>query len=189
MTTDAIAIAKELLADDSFKSAGTIDSLMTDVSGIYAIAVTDVRTLPAPFDTLAMERGHSVLYIGKAQNFQRRFLEEELRGRRNGTFFRSLGALLGYRPVQGSLFGRKNQSNYRFTHEDRASIIDWINANLVVSFLAVKQHLKPLEGELIKGRLPLLNLEGNPVKLPELEALRRECRVIASTPQAESAVS
>lgn len=183
VTPDAIAIAEGLLADDSFQSARRIDPLVPDASGIYAIAVTDVRALPAPFDTLATERGHSLIYIGKAQNLRSRFLEEELRGRRNGMFFRSLGALLGYRPLQGSLFERKNQRNYRFTHEDTASIGKWINANLVVSFVGVEQVLKPLEVELIKGRLPLLNLDDNSVKLPELEALRRACRVIASTPQ------
>ncbi len=41
-------------------------------------------------------------------------LGNELRARGHGTFFRSLGAVLGYLPPKGSLKGKSNQNNYTF---------------------------------------------------------------------------
>ena len=99
------------------------------------------------------------------------------------TFFRSIGAVLGYHPGFGSLIGLSNQDNYRFLHSDNKEIIEWINQNLLVGYLklpdASMQQIKDLETFVIKKYRPVCNIACNPEPLRWLEEKRAECRRIA----------
>jgi hypothetical protein len=149
--------------------------------GLYAIFVDSAASLPPPFGALLAGRDTTVIYLGKAgDSLQKRLCKEELRHRRKATFFRSLGAVLGYHPPPGSLIGQKNQRNYSFSPADTAAIIAWIDAHLAVRWVALpKAETEAYERLLIPQLRPLLNIKDNPARLPELLALRVECRRIA----------
>lgn len=180
-TTPAFA---QLLAVEHFRPAGEIDADVPPLPGLYAIRVRDRAALPPEFAAHSLERGHDLIYIGVAsKSLRRRFLGQELRARGHGTFFRSIGAVLGYRPVRGNLIGRANPRNFTFATHDELNIIEWINENLLVNWIeypALQQ--KTAEGSLIRQHLPLLNLAGNPAALVELSRLRAECVHIANDP-------
>ena len=167
-----------------FQSAGLIDDQVPDRFGLYAIRTRDLAALPDPYRAIAEERCSDLTYLGEAtgQTLRRRFLRNELRGHGHGTFFRSLGAVLGYRPPAGSLLGKANQRNYRFSLADATAILEWINANLDVSWIAFDEGVHNAEVALIQKHKPLLNLRDNPGALPELSALRALCCQIAVTP-------
>ena len=67
--------------------------------------------MPTPFGDLLVVRDMILIYLGKAgNNLRKRLGEKELCHKRSATFFRSLGAVLGYRPPTGSLTGAKKGS-------------------------------------------------------------------------------
>lgn len=141
----------------------------------------DTSALPEPFKTHSEKRGHDLIYLGIAtESLRCRFRDQELRARGHGTFFRSVGAVLGYRPPAGSLAGKSNTRNYRFAPTDAQAIIGWINANLLVNWVEFSGAHAAEESALIGKHLPLLNLQRNPAALPELSALRAECVRIAN---------
>ncbi len=157
--------------------------MVPDEFGVYAIRLRGGATLPEPFQPLLDGRDTHLIYIGQAekQTLHKRLLGNELRARGNGTFIRSIGAVLGYRPPFGSLAGRARIQNYRFAFAERAAIVEWVNANLEVSWAVLPQlEVHGVEVALIREHTPLLNLQDNPRALPELKALRAECRSIAS---------
>lgn len=171
------------LDEGSFRPAGEIDAVVPDAFGVYAIRLSRAGELPKPFQTLLDERTTRLIYIGQAedQTLLKRLLGNELRARGNGTFIRSIGAVLGYRPPFGSLAGRVRIQNYRFAPTDRVAIVEWINANLEVSWNALPQtEVHSVELALIREYTPLLNLQHNPRALPMLAALRAECRAMAA---------
>lgn len=172
-----------LLQDGSFLSAGEIDAIVPAEFGVYAIRLRSGATLPEPFRSLLEGRATRLIYIGQAekQTLLRRLLGNELRARGNGTFVRSIGAVLGFRPPYGSMAGRVRVQNYRFAPTDRAAIVEWINANLEVSWTTHPQlEVHDVEVTQIREQTPLLNLQDNPRALPELKALRAECRMVAA---------
>lgn len=116
----------DLLAEHSFNSAGIIDIAVPDDFGVYAIRLATIAELPQPFQSLLDQRDTRLVYIGQAekQTLLKRLLGNELRARGNGTFIRSIGAVLGYRPPFGSLAGRTRVQNYRFSPVDRIAIVD-----------------------------------------------------------------
>lgn len=125
--------------------------------------------------------GHDILYIGIAsENLYNRFLNQELRAKGHGTFFRSMGAVLGYKPPKGSLIEKRNKKNYKFSKTDELKIIGWINENLMVNWVESAGDLDSLETSLIVKYLPLLNLSKNPAALQILSYLRKECVEIAN---------
>ena len=71
-------------------------------------------------------------------------------------------------------------------HRERSSpvtlIVEWINANLDVSWVAFDEGVHNAEVALIQKHKPLLNLRDNPGALLELSALRALCCQIAVTP-------
>lgn len=97
----------------------------------------------------------------------------------HGSFFRSIGAVLGFVPQKGSLKDKKNQHNYTFSLKDENSIISWINKNLLVNWVTMDQNLNCIENELIMEHFPLLNIAGNPRAMQELTDLRNNCKKIA----------
>jgi hypothetical protein len=172
-----------LFNERSFRSAGEIDADVPDDFGVYAIRLRTEAELPEPFQGLFEVRSTRLIYIGQAakQTLLKRLLGNELRARGNGTFIRSIGAVLGYRPPFGSLAGRARIQNYRFAPADRVAIVDWTNANLEVSWAVLPQtEVHGVEVALIHEYTPLLNIQDNPRSLLELSALRAECRAIAA---------
>lgn len=178
--SDASEVEVALLADDAFRAAGRVDALVPDAPGLYAIRVTGFDVLPSPFREEARRRGDRLIYIGEAKvSLRRRLLGQELRARGHGTFFRSLGAVLGFRPASGSLIGKANPRNFVFTPVDEQAIIDWINRHLEVSWVPFEGDIHAAESALLRAHAPLLNLTGNRRAMPELSALRAACVRVA----------
>ncbi len=175
------SLVVKLLDIENFCSAGNIDQIVPGQPGIYAIRIKNIDNLPDTFSEALNKRGHNLIYIGIAsKSLKERMLGNELRARGHGTLFRSLGAVLDYRPLKGSLKGKRNKKNYTFSGEDKEGIITWINRNLLVNWMCMDNGLRELEKCLIVSQEPLLNIRDNRCKLPELEELRKKCRVIAA---------
>ncbi|WP_058302156.1 GIY-YIG nuclease family protein [Gorillibacterium timonense] len=144
--------------------------------GVYCIAISDVNLLTDPFRTELITRNHKILYVGQASNsLLERLVHQDLRHKSPASFFRSIGAVIGYRPVKGF------SKNYKFSVEDTMKIINWINVNLFVSWHIVdKELLDVTERALINDLKPIMNIKDNPYKLKELQDLRKQCRQFAS---------
>src|SRR5690606_32117770 len=150
-------------------------------AGLYCIRIADINNLPNPFNTFLADRKHNIIYIGIAtESLNRRFLNQELRANGHGTFFRSLGAVLGHRPPKGSLTTKKNKRNYKFASADEQKIIKWINDNLKVNWVDFSGDFEKIETQLINKYRPLINLAKNPSALQLLSDLRKECVQIAN---------
>ena len=150
--------------------------------GYYAIFIDDPYALPVPFQNLLVQRRTKVIYIGIAtRSLYKRLVEQDLLHQHPSTFFRGLGAILGYRPPIGSLVGKANRNNYRFNVIDTAAIRTWIREHMSVSWAEANPALEEFERLLIRKYSPIINTHDNPAPLPELADLRQECRIIAST--------
>ena len=174
-------IKKKLVTDAFFKEAKLIDNEVPDEPGFYCIMVKNPNKLPEPFASILIERNSNIIYTGLAsKSLRSRFLGQELRGKSHGTFFRSLGAVLGYQPLAGSLRNKKNKQNFKFKKDDEIEIINWINHELLVNWLTCSSELYDLETLLIETYTPILNLAKNRNKMPELSRLRKKCVEIAN---------
>lgn len=172
---------KILMNEKNFKSARTIDNSVPDFPGLYCIRIKEPKKLPTPFSTELENRNHNIVYVGIAsQSLYKRMLNQELRANGHGTFFRSLGAILGYRPPQGSLTDKKNKRNYKFNSSDERKIIDWINENLNINWVKFENDFETIENELILKYKPILNISKNPYSILRLSELRKECVEIAN---------
>ena len=157
---------------------GTARCDAPDGPGLYSIFVVSPEALPAPYSDELVVRSTRLLYVGKAsRSLKRRLLEEDLLGKRNSTFFRAIGAILGHRPPRGSLRGKSNQNNYRFRTNDRRMIVEWINCHVRVRWR--ESERVDLEPRLIMKLQPILNTQYNPRPSQHLARLRQECREIA----------
>lgn len=166
----------EWLCEKNFKRASVIDNIVPNSSGIYCIRVKEYSVLPTPFDKILEEKNHSIIYIGIAtQSLNDRLLNNELRAKGHGTFFRSIGAVLGYLPVEGSLSNKVNKINYKFSLEIQNRIIAWINNNLLVNWIELEENLNQIESSLIQQYCPLLNIKHNPIVNKEFADLRKKC--------------
>lgn len=173
-------LEKELMNPAKQRSVGEIDHEVPNEPGMYCIRITNPDKLPKPFARIIRERGHNIIYIGIAsRSLKRRLLGQELRARGHGTFFRSMGALLGYLPPAGSLVGKGNQRNYKFSASDNAKIIDWMNKHLTVHWMPCTSGMEMAETQLIGKYLPLINISKNPSALAELSLLRKKCVDVA----------
>ena len=176
---DELAV-KVLMNEKNFKIASNIENKVPAKPGFYCIRIKTVKSLPSPFAEFLVERGHNILYIGIAsKSLKRRLYGQELRAKGHGTFFRSIGSVLGYRPEPVSLINKKNKRNYTFQEEDERAIIHWINDNLLVNWVTFHGPLNGIEENLIQELLPLFNVSKNPAALTELRNLTKECREIA----------
>ncbi|MDE3234503.1 MAG: hypothetical protein KGO81_01020 [Bacteroidota bacterium] len=181
LSTDYSQLDKILMNENNFKSASIIDNLVPHNAGLYCIRISDINKLPKPFSSYLADRQHNIIYIGIAtESLSRRFLNQELRANGHGTFFRSIGAVLGHRPLKGSLITKANKRNYKFSPTDEQKIIKWINDNLKVNWVDFNGDLESLETELITKYRPLINLAKNPSALQLLSDLRKECVQIAN---------
>lgn len=174
-------ISIDLLKKNNFKSIINLtDKDIPNIPGIYAIRIKNSDTLPNEFRNELKRRHESLLYIGKATtSLRKRLWEEELHTQRPATFFRSIGAILGFLPPKGSLRDRQNQSNYRFSPADNAKIIHWIEENLLVNFVVCNNAIEDIERSIINETTPLINIQNNPNPFNRLIELREKCRDIA----------
>lgn len=153
--------------------------------GIYSIFIDNANNLPEKFCSRLKHDRTRLLYVGRAtDSLFKRLIEQELRHKGKATFFRGLGAVLGYRPAFGSLHGKVNQNNYSFNAKDTAQITSWIERHLRVHwiYLPAKKVLE-IESGVIRHLSPLFNYTNNHNYFEELLALRRECRKIARLPR------
>lgn len=182
ISTDTDFSEESLMSERNFKSVVAIDSLVPNQPGFYCIRIIDSNKLPEQFNKHLFERNHNIIYIGIAsQSLLKRFLNQELRAKGHGTFFRSIGAVLGYKPEKGSLQTKSNKRNYKFKSNDEKQIINWINDNLKVNWVAFNGDFETVETNIIQKYLPLLNIAKNPMALKELSDLRAECVRIANS--------
>jgi hypothetical protein len=163
----------EWLQFDRSIAVSDAEPLLPKSPGKYAFFVEELELLPDAFASDELTRPFPrLIYIGKADaSLSTRVWYEECQHRRPGTFFRSVGAMLGFRSPKG---GR----NYEFTKEDKQLVIGWIAKNLRVAWDSdgsVGSHFDS-EQVLIRRFEPLLNLQGNPRKFAELSKLRALCR-------------
>lgn len=181
ISTDIALLEKVLMNEKNFKNASIIDNLVPNLPGLYCIRIKEPNNIPKPFSNILINRKHNILYIGIAsQSLMKRFLNQELRAKGHGTFFRSIGAILGYRPEKGSLLTKANKKNYKFKTEHESEIINWINNNLKVNWVTFQGNFESIETGIIQKHLPLLNIAKNPLPLKELSELRAECVRIAN---------
>ncbi len=175
-SVDSKELEKYLFNSDNYIDANTIDEKVPSVPGIYCIRIKNKDSIPAPFNEHLKKRNHNIIYIGIAtESLNTRFLNQELRARGHGTFFRSLGAILGFLPIKGSLKNHSNKRNYKFNKGNESTIINWINTNLVVNWIEFAGDFENMESYLIRKYLPLINLAKNPVALNEISELRAKC--------------
>ena len=155
-----------------------------DEYGLYAIFISSTDALPQVFNNELRVRSTKLLYVGRAkkQTLKVRLIEQDLSGKGNSTFFRGIGAVLGYRPKRGSLYGKINQNNYVFTEDDKLKTVNWIDTFIQVRWCKTEPSVIDVcEKYLIQNLYPLLNEKNNPRKFEPLKILRKECREIATS--------
>ena len=170
---------EEIFKDENFKSLKSLENSNLNFPGLYAIKVKDISIFPNQLLEEIESQDSAIIYIGKASRSLKKRLEEECRGKRHGTFFRGIGALMNLKPPKGSLIGKSNSNNYKFSQSDSIKIVNWMNENLLFSHLKVEKNIDFVEQNLIKHFQPILNTTHNPKKSKYLAALRKECRNVA----------
>ncbi len=182
ISNDQILLAKVLMNEQNYKLPIDADTSVPVEPGLYCLRLKTGSKLPPPFQGFLEERNHNILYIGIAsQNLRTRMLNQELRAKGHGTFFRTIGAVLGYCPEKGSLLLKANKNNYTFKKEDEVAIIQWINQNLLVYWIVFKDEPDTLETTIIEKYHPLFNLTKNPKALKEISLLRANCVRVANS--------
>lgn len=168
------------LFDGQFISVGELEPMSIPVvPGLYCIKLKKGASLPAKYGTV---RDDGIIYIGKGDSLRERLWEEELNHKRPATFFRGIGAVLDYLPPKGSLIGKSNQNNYKFSPEDTEAIKKWMRQSLLVNWIRVEQtQINDIEKALIKKYQPLMNTTHNPNPSKELAAARKRCREYAQS--------
>lgn len=158
-------------------SAADAQRCVPDSPGYYAIFVYDINILSSTLSRVLPSNG--LVYVGMAGDSLRdRLVKQELYHKGCGTFFRSLGATLGYRPQVGSISHCKKANNFRFTDEDTRKIVGWIAENLAISWLC-EVPLESEEKRVIRELRPVFNIQNNPDKCKEVIASRKDCRDLA----------
>ncbi len=170
-------VESELLYIGNFRNIRDLDIQDIPVdSGLYAIRIKDINILPKEFKYELYNRCDNLLYVGIAtKNLRKRLWQDELHAKNPATFFRSIGAMLNYLPPKGSLFGKKNGCNYKFSSEDKEKIIMWMKSSLLINFITCNDDLKTIEKLIIKKYCPIINIDHNPQPFKPLQKLRKKC--------------
>ena len=166
--------AEQKLINGKFIGVNKInDFTVPDVPGLYCIKLRNRGAVPAKFGKV---REDGIIYIGQAStSLRQRFWGQELNHHGAATFFRSIGAILGFLPPKGSLAG-KSTRNYKFSPEDTESIRNWMRKYLIVNWIPFgTDNMDVLEESLICKYRPLVNIKHNPSASSELEAARKTC--------------
>ena len=148
--------AENALIKGNFVAVNTMtDYSVQDVPGLYCIKLRKGVHLP-PESGRVREDG--IIYIGQAsKSLRKRLWKQELNQKGVATFFRSMGAILGYLPPKGSLYG-KSTHNYKFSPEDTEAIRKWMRQSLLVNWIALgNEHMNEVEEYLIGKYRPLVN--------------------------------
>lgn len=178
--SDSKLMMKVLINEKNFKAIHHGEHQIPDVPGLYCIRIKDPRALDTVFSNVLAERNHTIIYIGMAsESLIKQFLGQELRAEGHGSFFRNLGAVLGYCPEESSLLGKTNQNNYKFSSENEQDIVKWIDENLIINWISASEDLDAIKDTLIKKHLPLLNISKNPGAFNNVRVLRDRCKAIA----------
>jgi hypothetical protein len=150
-------------------------------TGLYAIFIDRPERLPSAFSAALKSAGTRMIYVGRSEAcLNERLLEQDLQHARRSTFFRGIGAVLGYQPPAGSLRDKANKNNYRFSAIDTRRIIDWLERHVTVQWVPLElRDVSRLEKVVIRELCPLLNKTHNRKSLRELGQLRAKCRRIA----------
>ncbi len=161
----------------------TAEQIVPAKSGLYSIFVDSIYSLPSNsiFKEELELRETNLLYVGEAKrSLKTRLFYQDLGGRTvDSSFFRSIGAVLGYRPERGSLAGRTHV-RYVFSKSDKKKIVDWLNACARVSWYELEPEvLDECERYLIENLVPLFNLKHNHQRFKPLLAVRQECLILA----------
>lgn len=177
------AVGKDVgqaLIKGPFVAVNTLnDNSVPAVPGLYCIKLRKGVILPAKYGKI---REDGIIYIGKADMLRERLWEEELNHQRTATFFRGIGAVLDYLPPKGSLVGKANQNNYKFSPEDTDAIKKWMRQSLLVNWVPLESaKILDTEKTLIIKYQPLMNTTYNPSKNKELAAARKRCREYAQS--------
>lgn len=170
--------AEKALIGGDFVSANSLDDYtVPGVPGLYCIKLRKGVVLPAKYGKI---REDGIIYIGQAStSLRQRFWRQELNHHGAATFFRGIGAVLGYLPPKGSLYG-KSTKNYKFSEQDTEAIREWIRQSLFVNWIPfATDNMDTVERELIQKYCPLMNTTHNPTPSPELAAARERCREYA----------
>ena len=140
--------------------------------GLYCIKLRKDVPLPAKFGSV---REDGIIYIGLSSNsLYQRFWKQELNCEGAGTFFRSIGTILGFYPPKGSLYGSRS-CNFKFTAPDTEKIKKWMRQSLFVNFVPYRgNNLDTIETKLIQSYRPLVNIKKNPSMSQALYEARQE---------------
>lgn len=167
-----------LLDTKKFRSCSKIEA--SNSSGLYAIRICDPKNFHSELSGEVSSTKDVLIYIGKASKSLKVRLEQELRGKGHGTFFRSIGAVLGYKPKKGSLKDKSNKNNFKFSEKgDQEKIIKWVNSNLFYNYKEEADGIEEKERKLIEKYQPLLNLQNNTNKSSFLQEKRKKCLELA----------
>jgi hypothetical protein len=159
----------------------TSNSTVCDTPGIYAVFVRDINKVGTILKEALTSRNTNLLYIGKADSLYTRLICQDLRHESPASFFRGIGAVLGYVPEYESMKNYKRKNNYKFSKEDTVEICRWIDDNLVFDYVLIDDGSSILkkEKDLIREYKPLMNHTHNPEKWKFLIEVREKCRRIA----------
>lgn len=118
-----------------------------------------------------------VVYIGKATGVQGLYqrLQQELYQRGHGTFFRSLGGVMGKNPMRAT--NPAGIKNYRFPSPAKDEIIQFIEHWLEVAVVELPEaEIKGAEQCAIAAHQPIFNVLHNPAPSSGVQANRDRCR-------------
>jgi len=86
----------ELSSERGLVRIETAERQVPATPGLYAIYVIAYRSLPTPFYDELKSRATKLIYVGRAsKSLEKRFIQQDLRGKSNATFYRGIGAVLG----------------------------------------------------------------------------------------------
>lgn len=179
-TIKGLAAAEKSLLQGQFVFVGVLTGdMIPDVPGLYCIKLCKKDQRLTKFGKV---REDGIIYIGQAStSLWDRLWKQELNHHGAATFFRSIGAMLGYLPPKGSLAG-KGTRNYKFSSEDTEAIRQWMRQNLLVNHIVVDaSDLDNIEEALIRKYTPLVNLAKNPAASQALKAAREKCVAYAKS--------
>lgn len=142
-----------------------------DASGLYCIKLRTVADWPSKFGNV---REDGIIYIGKAsKSLRKRLWKQELNQKGHATFFRSIGAILGFLPQKSRSYSSRN---YKFSKEDTEQIREWMRKSLLVNYITyAASDIESVERLLIKKYRPVVNIKDNPDANEALKEARDNC--------------